>query len=546
LPYKIALLIDAENVSYRDLPRFLEAVERQGPLGLKAIYGDWKRPNLQKWHELAQAENFKIRHQTSNPNVKNSSDMKLIMDAMEVLYRTPFRVFCLVSNDADYVPLCEKIRRAGGYVIGMGYRNAAEALIRACDMFIFIQSVEADDPLYTKPDDSAEFVQSSPPASRPMTRNSSTHAPASPPAKPAPTAPAPQPTKSVTKPAPATPAKPVTKPVPTAPAPQPAKSVTKPAPATPAKPVTKPAPATPAKPVTKTTPATPAPQPAKPAPPPAKAIPLVKPAPPTPPIAPAPQPTPVLEAAAAPPQAELTPPPPPEPPAELLRLLLSAFSQTPRDAQGWASLSALGNILSQLQPNFDTSQYGHANLSKLLQSLSDMVELRDKDGTRHVRLLRPSTGQLPDLLSLMLRAFNQSPRDAQGWVSLSALGTTLYQLQPSFDTSRYGHANLSKLLQSLSDMVELRDKDGARQARLRPSRDELPDLIRRAFAEVKFKTQGWVDLAALGSTLSQIKQGFKTSDYGHSTLSKLLQSLPDLVEVKDIGGGIKMTRLKDA
>jgi hypothetical protein len=209
------------------------------------------------------------------------------------------------------------------------------------------------------------------------------------------------------------------------------------------------------------------------------------------------------------------------------------------------SLSALGNILSQLQPNFDTSQYGHANLSKLLQSLSDMVELREKDGTRQVRLLRPSTGELPDLLSLMLRAFSQTPRDAQGWVSLSALGTTLYQLQPSFDTSRYGHANLSKLLQSLSDMVELRDKDGARQARLRPSRDELPDLIRRAFAEAKFNTQGWVDLAALGSTLSQIKQGFKTSDYGHSTLSKLLQSLPDLVEVRE-SGGTKMARLKDA
>jgi uncharacterized protein (TIGR00288 family) len=135
---KIALLIDAENISYKDLPRILEEVRGQGQIALRAVYGDWQSSHLQKWEDIAEANNFKIRRQTSSLKTKNSSDLKLIMDAMEVLYRTPLDVFCIVSNDADYVPLCDKIHEAKKRIIGVGYQHAAETFIRACDRFIFI------------------------------------------------------------------------------------------------------------------------------------------------------------------------------------------------------------------------------------------------------------------------------------------------------------------------------------------------------------------------------------------------------------------------
>jgi uncharacterized protein (TIGR00288 family) len=134
---KIALLIDAENISHKDLPRILEEVRGQGQIVLRAAYGDWQSAHLQKWQEIAEANNFIIRRQTSSLK-KNSSDLKLIMDAMEVLYTTSINVFCLVSNDADYVPLCDKIHEAKKRVIGVGYQHAAETFIRSCDRFIFI------------------------------------------------------------------------------------------------------------------------------------------------------------------------------------------------------------------------------------------------------------------------------------------------------------------------------------------------------------------------------------------------------------------------
>jgi len=141
---KIALLIDAENISHKYLPRILEEVPRHGQVVLRAVYGDWQIPALQKWHDIAEQNSFKIRHQSNASKTKNSSDMKLIMDAMEVLFRTPVDIFCLVTNDADYVPLCEKIHECKKQVIGVGYQlNASEALIRACDQFIFIGRGEA-------------------------------------------------------------------------------------------------------------------------------------------------------------------------------------------------------------------------------------------------------------------------------------------------------------------------------------------------------------------------------------------------------------------
>ena len=136
MPHHIALLIDAENISYQDLPQILEEVPRYGKIVLKAIYGNWSAPHLQRWREYAEAHNFKIRQHTHVENSKNSSDMKLIMDAMQILYQTKVDTFCLVTNDTDYVPLVEKIRDEKRFVIVAGYEHVSTALLGKCHYFI--------------------------------------------------------------------------------------------------------------------------------------------------------------------------------------------------------------------------------------------------------------------------------------------------------------------------------------------------------------------------------------------------------------------------
>ncbi|MDX2161841.1 MAG: NYN domain-containing protein [bacterium] len=140
---KLAVLIDAENISYRVLPHILEEAARHGRLIVRAVYGDWQRADMFHWREAAQANGFKLRHQSSAARTKNASDMRLIMDAMDVLHYTRVEAFCLVTNDADYIPLCHKLRESHKRVIGLGYHNAADALIRSCDVFAFIDGDES-------------------------------------------------------------------------------------------------------------------------------------------------------------------------------------------------------------------------------------------------------------------------------------------------------------------------------------------------------------------------------------------------------------------
>lgn len=137
MPAKVALLIDAENIAYRHLPNILKRAHQEGDLVLRAIYGDWQLPTLQNWRELAEGNGFVCRHQNSTAKTKNSSDMLLAIEATRLL-SSSVGVFCIVSNDADYVPLCEQIRGAKKSVVGIGTPLAADAFIRACDEFAFV------------------------------------------------------------------------------------------------------------------------------------------------------------------------------------------------------------------------------------------------------------------------------------------------------------------------------------------------------------------------------------------------------------------------
>jgi uncharacterized protein (TIGR00288 family) len=160
---KIALLIDAENISYKYLPHILKEVSIQGQITLRAVYGNWRNPSLCNWYAVAQAHNFKIRHQ-SNSGTKNASDMRLILDAMEVLFYLTVDIFCLVTNDADFVPLCDKLHEARKQVIGVGSQQASVTFIRSCDKFFFIGREATPTPPFPLPVNH-HTVFSRPPAS---------------------------------------------------------------------------------------------------------------------------------------------------------------------------------------------------------------------------------------------------------------------------------------------------------------------------------------------------------------------------------------------
>jgi len=63
-----------------------------------------------------------------------------------------------------------------------------------------------------------------------------------------------------------------------------------------------------------------------------------------------------------------------------------------------------------------------------------------------------------DPTPLLEQAFEMAVQE-DGWASLSAMGNTLYQLDPGFDPRTYGYKQLSKMISNLKDRFDMRAKE---------------------------------------------------------------------------------------
>jgi uncharacterized LabA/DUF88 family protein len=80
------------------------------------------------------------------------------------------------------------------------------------------------------------------------------------------------------------------------------------------------------------------------------------------------------------------------------------------------------------------------------------------------------------------------------------------------------------------------------------SQKALLNLLRRAFEVSAQDDEGWVGLGALGQALQRIEPSFDSRTYGSKSLSLLIKSMPQQVEVKGVkksGTSTIYVRLKD-
>ena len=138
---KIALLIDAENISHQFIGKVMASVREamDGLITVKRIYADWTKPNLSAWKAVLQKYALMPIQQYSFSSGKNSSDFALVIDAMDLLYQSDIDVFYIVSSDSDFTRLVMRIRESGKIVIGMGEKKALESFVLACNDYIFFE-----------------------------------------------------------------------------------------------------------------------------------------------------------------------------------------------------------------------------------------------------------------------------------------------------------------------------------------------------------------------------------------------------------------------
>lgn len=132
---KIALLIDAENISANYLEGILSEITEYGIATYKRMYGDFTNPSLGKWNEKAVKHSIVQIQQPRYSKMKNAADIMLVIDAMDILYAGKVEGFCIVSSDSDFTRLVNRLCEDGMEVIGMGKNNASASLKSACTEF---------------------------------------------------------------------------------------------------------------------------------------------------------------------------------------------------------------------------------------------------------------------------------------------------------------------------------------------------------------------------------------------------------------------------
>lgn len=141
---RIAVLIDADNVSAKYVKSILDEVIKYGTATVKRIYGDWTKPHSSKWKDVLLQNSIIPIQQYSYTSGKNSSDAALIIDAMDILYSKVVNGFCIVSSDSDFTRLVARIRQEGYFVLGMGEQKTAEPFIKACDKFTYLEVISPE------------------------------------------------------------------------------------------------------------------------------------------------------------------------------------------------------------------------------------------------------------------------------------------------------------------------------------------------------------------------------------------------------------------
>ena len=143
----LAVFCDFENLAIGardgrlgafDIQMALERMLDKGRVLIKRAYSDWKRysDDRRPMHE-AGFELIEVPHVSYSG--KNSADIHLVVDALDLCYTRPhIDMFVIMSGDSDFSPLVRKLRENNKRVIGMGVKNAtSDLLVENCDEFIY-------------------------------------------------------------------------------------------------------------------------------------------------------------------------------------------------------------------------------------------------------------------------------------------------------------------------------------------------------------------------------------------------------------------------
>lgn len=137
----IALLIDSDNVSAKYFSIILDELSQYGKVTYRRLYGDFTNPKANGWKQALLEYSIEQIQQVAFTTGKNATDSKMIIDAMDILYKGKVDCFCLATSDSDFTNLAMRFRNDNIVVIGAGEQKTPPSFRKACDIFIPIDEL---------------------------------------------------------------------------------------------------------------------------------------------------------------------------------------------------------------------------------------------------------------------------------------------------------------------------------------------------------------------------------------------------------------------
>jgi len=121
-----------------DVGAIIDYAASFGTLVLTRAYADWSNPvNAEYRNQLVARAVDLVQLFPAAAYAKNGADIRLAVDAVEDLFRlADLTHVVIVGGDSDYVPLAQRCKRLGRFVVGIGVAGStAKSLAAACDQF---------------------------------------------------------------------------------------------------------------------------------------------------------------------------------------------------------------------------------------------------------------------------------------------------------------------------------------------------------------------------------------------------------------------------
>jgi len=136
---QIAILIDFENIGITSIQSLIDRLSDYGRITIKRAYADWSKVSKNR-DQILKLGIEPIHIFRSPTKRKNTCDIRLTIDAIELLFTSPVDTFVIVSSDSDFVPLVNKLRSSGKIVyVACDNSKALDTLKISCDEYFEIE-----------------------------------------------------------------------------------------------------------------------------------------------------------------------------------------------------------------------------------------------------------------------------------------------------------------------------------------------------------------------------------------------------------------------